>query len=422
MAAGRLARQAKACAGLTAAMATVAAFATGCSDTTREPAKPAARNFYALDAASQVRITTYDAMGDSIGQCAATYVAGDIVAAPLSAIRGAHSAKANTLTEPDKYPVYGYTAFDFRTDLVLLRIGKRRSEMAALSTVPTTPTDTLFAIDANFAGKIFKRPANNADVPAGAAVFDTQGRARQIVGANGRLITGADIDSLRKRQNSRHASVYDLRLQTGRAYTPYSQVAGFKVSTSMGDFFIKLYDDVPEYRDNFIRLVSDHYYDSLLVHRVLPSFLIQTGAADSKYAKADDVVGWQGPGYTLPNVERQKHFHKRGAVAASKLPRDRNPENKCDGGQFYVVSGRTFSNAELDKIAKEERITFGAAQRETYATVGGAPHLDGEFVVFGEVTKGMDVVDRISKVPLGGEKGDRPVKDIRVWSITLLKK
>lgn len=419
---GSLARKVGVSATLGVAIAVLVAIATCCAEAPSEHGRPAARNFYALDAASQVRITTYDAMGDSLGQCTATYVAGDIVAAPLSLIRGAHSAKANTLTEPDKYPVYGYTAFDFRTDIVLLRIGKRRSETANLSTAPTAPADTLFSIDANFDGKIFKRPATPDGVRPGAAVFDTQGRIRQIAVANGRLIGGADIDSLRQRQNSRHASVYDLRLQTGRVYTPYTQVAGFKVSTSMGDFYIKLYDDVAEYRDNFIRLVSDHYYDSLLVHRVLPSFLIQTGAADSKYAKADDLVGWQGPGYTLPNIEHQKHFHKRGAVAASKLPRDRNPENKCDGGQFYVVAGRTFSNAELDKIAKEEHLTFSPAQRATYTTAGGAPHLDGEFVVFGEVTKGMDVVDRISKVPLGGEKGDRPVKDIRVWSITIIRK
>lgn len=401
------------------------ALAAGCAEAPQsKPDRPASRNFYAQDAASQVHITTYDAMGDSLGECTGTYVAGDIVAAPLSLIRGAHSAKANTLTEPDKYPVYGYTAFDFRTDLVLLRIGKRRSETAAICAEPTSPTDTLFAIDANFDDKIFKLPVAQPSpaVRPGSAVFDNQGRVRQIVGVGGRMVAGADIDSLRARQNARHASVYDLRLQTGRTYTPYTQVAGFRVRTSMGDFTIRLYDDVPAYRDNFIRLVSDHYYDSLLVHRVLPSFLIQTGAADSKYAKPGDMVGWQGPGYTLPNIENQPHFHKRGAVAASKLPRDRNPENKCDGGQFYVVSGRTFTSAELDKIAKEEHIKFTPAQREAYTTTGGAPHLDGEFVVFGEVTHGMDVVDRISRVELGGEKGDRPVKDVRVWSITLIKK
>lgn len=413
-----------------AALATVALIASGCgnkSGDTDKAATPAQRNYYVQDAATQMRIVTYDAMGDSIGQCMATYVAGDIVAAPLSLIRGAHSAKAATLTAPDQYPIYGYTAFDFRTDLVLLRVGKRRSDISPICPEPTVGSDTLFGITANHDDKIFKKrvSADNApatDIEPGAAIFDNAGRVRQIVGADGKRIQGADIDSLRIRQTARHASVYDLRLQTGREYISYTKVAGFKVRTSMGDFFIKLYDDVPQYRDNFIKLVSDGYYDSLLVHRVLPSFLIQTGAADSKYAKPGDMVGWQGPGYTLPNIEKQNHFHKRGAVASSKLPRDRNPENKCDGGQFYVVSGRTFTDKELDKIAQEEHITFSDEQRKTYKTVGGAPHLDGEFVVFGEVTQGMDVVDRISRVELGGDKGDRPVKDIRVWSITLVRK
>ena len=179
---------------------------------------------------------------------------------------------------------------------------------------------------------------------------------------------------------------------------------------------------MPEYRDNFIKLVSDHYYDSLLVHRVLPSFLIQTGAADTKYAKPGDVIGWQGPGYTLPIIDNQKHFHKRAAVAASKLPPDRNPKNRCDGGQFYVVCGRRFSSAELDKIAREDHKTFTPAQRQAYATVGGAPHLDGDYVVFGEVTQGMDVVDAISRVELTGDKGDRPVKEVRILSLSLIRK
>lgn len=412
-------------------MAMIAAMAAmaGCGPEQGRPQAnaPAKRNFYARDAASQMRIVTYDAMGDSIGQCWATYVGGDIIAAPLSLIRGAHSAKAATLTEVDKYPVYGYTAFDFRTDMVLLRVGKRRSETSALRLDWVEPTDTLFGIDADLSGKIFKK-AVDADgsplknIKPGMAVFDNSGAIRQVAGADGRRVQSHDIDSLRQRQNARHASVYDLRLQTGRQYIPYTQVDGFKVRTSMGDFFIRLYDDVPQYRDNFIKLVSDHYYDSLLVHRVLPSFLIQTGAADSKYAKAEDVVGWQGPGYTLPNIDKQRHYHKRGAVAASKLPRDRNPENKCDGGQFYVVRGRRFTDDELDKISREEHITFSPEQRKTYKATGGAPHLDGEFVVFGEVTGGMDVVDKISEVPLGGEKGDRPVKDVRVYSISIIRK
>ncbi len=409
------------------ALTTLTVVIAGCAKDTGDAGKTTtlAPNYYAQDAASQVRVVTYDGMGDSIGSCMATYVGGDIVAAPLSLIRGAYAAKASTLTEPDKYPVYGFTALDFHSDIVLLRIGKRRSEFAKVEAAAPVPSDTLFGVDANYDGKIFKKTVSSACVDGlkpGAGVFDNQGRLRMVASANGNFATGRELDSLTQRQTSKHASVYDLRLHTGRTYMPYTDITGFKVRTSMGDFTIKIYDDVPQYRDNFIKLVSDHYYDSLLVHRVLPSFLIQTGAADSKYAKPGDMVGWQGPGYTLPNIEHQRHFHKRGAIAASKLPRDRNPENKCDGGQFYAVSGRVFTDAELDKIAREEHITFTAEQRKTYTTTGGAPHLDGEFVVFGEVTQGMDVVDKISRVELGGEKEDRPVKDIRVWSISIIKK
>ena len=383
------------------------------------------RNFYAQDAASQLVVTLFDPTGGKIGNTIATYVDGDIVCAPLSAVRGAHLAKVSTLTETDTYPVYGFTAFDFRTDMVLLRVGKRNNSFSRSYPTPISPADTIFGINANTEGKIFRTMLKYGDkvtIAPGAAAFDNAGRLRGVANVNGDLVPMRDIDSLTARQTAQHASVYDLRLKTGRKYISYTKVAGFLVKTTMGNFKIRLFDDVPEYRDNFIKLVSDHYYDSLLVHRVLPSFLIQTGAADTKYAKADDVIGWQGPGYTLPIIENQKHFHKRTAVAASKLPPDRNPQNRCDGGQFYIVCGRKFTPAELDKIAREEHKTFSPAQRQAYTTVGGAPHLDGDYVVFGEVTQGMDVVDEISRVELTGDKGDRPLRNVRVLSISMILK
>ncbi|MBQ2322913.1 MAG: peptidylprolyl isomerase [Bacteroidales bacterium] len=384
-----------------------------------------APNFYTQDAGSQLVVTLFDPTGGKMGQTMATYVDGDIVCCPLSAVRGAHHAKAATLTEGDSYPVYGFTAFDFRTDIVFLRVGKRNNSFSRTCPTPIAPSDTIFGISANTEGKIFKttlKQGQKAAIAPGAGVFDNAGRLRAIANADGGLVTARDIDSLLARQTTQHTSVYDLRLKTGRQYISHTKVAGFLVRTTMGNFKIRLFDDVPEYRDNFIKLVSDHYYDSLLVHRVLPSFLIQTGAADTKYAKPGDVIGWQGPGYTLPIIDNQKHFHKRAAVAASKLPPDRNPQNRCDGGQFYVVCGRRFSSAELDKIAREDHKTFTPAQRQAYATVGGAPHLDGDYVVFGEVTQGMDVVDAISRVELTGDKGDRPVKEVRILSLSLIRK
>ncbi len=399
------------------------------SSCTKEPEKKTAdaprpaRNYYAQDVETQVRLTLYDPTGNKTGETFGTYVDGDIVVATLSSVRGSHSAKATPMNARTAYNVYGYTAVDFDNDLVLLRIGKRADERSVLDTADIATTDTIFCVEGTYEGKIYKRTLTDNTAPEGTAagqgLFTPAGRLKGVLGNNGRIINVSTLRKIMGRQKVGHSSVYDLRLQTGRTYISADKIKGFKVSTSMGNFSIRLFDDVPEYRDNFIRLVSDGYYDSLLVHRVLPQFLIQTGAADSKYAKADDMVGWQGPGYTLPMVENQKHIHRRGAVAASKLPQDRNSRNRSDGGQFYVVSGRVHSAEELDKIGKEYYKTFTAEQKEVYTTVGGAPHLDGDYVVFGEVTSGMEVVDRIANVPL---KGDRPVDDVRVYSISIIRK
>ena len=152
---------------------------------------------------------------------------------------------------------------------------------------------------------------------------------------------------------------------------------------------------------------------------MLTDFLIQMGAADSRHAKADDVVGWQGPGYTLPMAIRKDLYHCRGAVSASKLPDDRNPHNRSDGSQFFIISGRVFDASELDKLESEKHVRFTAEQRQVYTSVGGAPYLDGDYTVFGHVTAGMDVVDRIAAVPLNG---DRPQTDIRIRRIELIRK
>lgn len=182
---------------------------------------------------------------------------------------------------------------------------------------------------------------------------------------------------------------------------------------------MRLLDQTPEYKENIIRLVTDQFYNSLLVHRVLSNYLIQTGAADSRHAGPDSQVGWQGPGYTIPMHLVPGIFHRRGMVAASKLPQDHNKSNRSDGSQFYIVSGRKFSNKDLDEIEKEYHKKFSAAQREVYSTVGGAPYLDDDYTIFAEVTSGMDVVDRIAALPLNG---DRPIQDVRIYRATLIRK
>jgi cyclophilin family peptidyl-prolyl cis-trans isomerase len=182
---------------------------------------------------------------------------------------------------------------------------------------------------------------------------------------------------------------------------------------------LKLYNDVPAYRDNFLKLVREHYYDSLLWHRVIEDFVIQSGAADTRYAAKDDIVGWKGPGYTLPANIHPKYFHKRGIVGVPRLPDSKNVYKRSDGSQFYIVSGRVYSDSELDAIEKENNIKFTAEQRIVYKTIGGAPTLDGEYTIFGEVTEGMGVVEQIDALGIGTQW--RPKLDIRVRRITIVE-
>ena len=123
---------------------------------------------------------------------------------------------------------------------------------------------------------------------------------------------------------------------------------------------------MPLYRDNFLKLVREHYYDSLLWHRVIAKFVIQTGAADTRHAEPDDMVGWKGPGYTLPANINPKYFHRRGMVGVPRLPDRQNRFKRSDGSQFYIVVGRTYSDKELDDIEKENHIKFSPEQRHVY--------------------------------------------------------
>jgi len=197
------------------------------------------------------------------------------------------------------------------------------------------------------------------------------------------------------------------------------KIKGLMIETDYGNISIRLFNETPAYRDNFIRLVKEGFYDSLLVHRVIKDFVIQSGAADTRYAKPDDMVGWKGPGYTLPAHIVPKYFHKRGMVGSPRLPDRKNSKRRSDGSQFYIVKGRTYTDAELDEIEKEQKIKFTAEQRRVYKTLGGAPTLDGTYTIFGEVTKGMHIVDLISGVEIGNEF--RPKKDIRVKRIRVMK-
>lgn len=240
------------------------------------------------------------------------------------------------------------------------------------------------------------------------------------------------------------------------------------LETTYGEIELALYNETPLHRDNFVKLVNEGAYDGVLFHRVINNFMIQTGDPDSKNATPDALLGSGGPGYDLPaEIVYPKLFHKRGALAAAREGDETNPERKSSGSQFYIVTGRRYSeyqlNVMLERLADQSKamkfqtlareryseignlqaqgdstalmnlenelirqteewyaknpVQFTQQQIDAYTTVGGTPHLDGTYTVFGEVVKGMDVVDKIQNVATG--QNDRPVDDVRIIKCTL---
>lgn len=201
------------------------------------------------------------------------------------------------------------------------------------------------------------------------------------------------------------------------ATTVYAQKTKVVIETDSGRIVLALYDGTPKHRDNMIKLVKKHFYDSLLWHRVIAGFVIQGGDPDSKHAPADKMLGDGDVGYRIPAEINDKYCHVRGAVGAA---RDNNPEKASSGCQFYIVAGKKFTDEELDKIEQRSGHKFSAAQRETYKRIGGTPHLDGGYTVFGEVIEGMNVVDKIASV--ARNNADRPLKDVRMKRVYLKRK
>ncbi|MBK5272254.1 MAG: peptidylprolyl isomerase [Bacteroidia bacterium] len=194
------------------------------------------------------------------------------------------------------------------------------------------------------------------------------------------------------------------------------------LQTSYGDIVVRLSDSTPLHRDNFLKLVKTHYYDSVLFHRVIKNFMIQSGDPDSKHATSGKPLGNGGPDYTIPSEFRKTLFHKRGVIAAAQ---DNNPEKASSGSQFYIVQGKIFTDAGLDSV---ETYRLGGRkipveQREVYKTIGGAPHLDQNYTIFGEVVKGLDVVDKIASVQTSkGYNRDRPLQDVILIKAKLIKR
>ena len=195
------------------------------------------------------------------------------------------------------------------------------------------------------------------------------------------------------------------------------------VETTMGTVEFKLYNETPLHRDNFIKLAEEHYFDSLLFHRVIDNFVIQGGDPNSKYAKPGEMLGDGEPDYRVPAEFRLDKglFHHKGVVNAAREGDDTNPDRESCASQFCFMMGSPMTDEQLDRAqARLDAQTGGQVKltpemREVYKKVGGSPHLDGQYTVFGEVTKGMEVLEAIQKVQT--DPYDRPLEDVRMLKV-----
>lgn len=263
-------------------------------------------------------------------------------------------------------------------------------------------------------------------------------------------------------QGGQEPKTVEMTQDTNRNEVPAGPT--LDIATTAGNIKIRLYDDTPLHRDNFLKLAKEGYYDGVLFHRVINDFMVQTGDPDSKEAPQGAMLGSGGPGYTIPaEIVYPKHYHKYGALAAARTGDDMNPERKSSGSQFYIVTGKKYLPQQLSRmeemsVQKQLQSYFMELQRQNmdtirqlrlakdsvglenlrqelikqteanvkpttmteemardYTTIGGTPHLDGQYTVFGEVLDGMETVEKIQKAETDGR--DRPVEDIRILSI-----
>jgi peptidylprolyl isomerase/peptidyl-prolyl cis-trans isomerase B (cyclophilin B) len=193
------------------------------------------------------------------------------------------------------------------------------------------------------------------------------------------------------------------------------------IDTDMGKIKVKLFNDTPLHRDNFIKNVSENCYDGLLFHRVIKQFMIQAGDVTSKDAPLDMQLGSGDLNYTIPSeIIYPAYFHKRGMLCAARTPDESNPERASSATQFYIVTGKFFTEMELDKIELTENKTFTPEQKHSYMLEGGVPSLDDKYTIFGEVVSGMKVVDKIQFAPTN--EYDRPLKNIKIKSTKIVNK
>lgn len=190
-----------------------------------------------------------------------------------------------------------------------------------------------------------------------------------------------------------------------------------RVQTDLGECIIKLYNETPQHRDNFLKLTETGTYNGTLFHRVIKDFMVQGGDPDSKNADKGTLLGEGTLGYTVPAEFRDSLFHKKGVLAAA---RDNNPEKASSGCQFYLVQGKIFTDEQLDALERTRmKFKLPQWQREIYKTLGGTPHLDRNYTVYGEIVKGIELVDKIAAT--GTDSNNRPLTDVKM-TITVLRR
>jgi peptidyl-prolyl cis-trans isomerase B (cyclophilin B) len=197
-----------------------------------------------------------------------------------------------------------------------------------------------------------------------------------------------------------------------------------RISTNYGDMVVMLYNETPQHRDNFLKLVNEGFYNDLLFHRCIKNFMIQGGDPNSRGAQPGQQLGMGGPGYTVAAEFNKDFIHKKGALSAARQGDMVNPERRSSGSQFYVVQGQKLNDAQLLQTEayinrKTPGFKYTDAQKEIYRTLGGTAQLDMDYTVFGEVIEGLNIIDSIAAQPTA--PGDRPLKDV-IMKMEVIKK